>query len=149
MAAPQPKLKADDRSELFNEEFLKKLEYLHVVSRKVFAGRIKAERKTKKTGSGIEFADHRKYYQGDDVRYIDWNLYGRIDKLLHEVPRAQRVVDREAVLPTGAQHDDGIVSKHFVKVSEAKENNAIGMGVLRGRMLLHDGRNFCGHELLP
>jgi len=82
MAAPQPKIKADDRSELFNEEFLKKLEYLHVVSRKVFAGRIKAERKTRKTGSGIEFADHRKYYSGDDFRYIDWNLYGRIDKLL-------------------------------------------------------------------
>ncbi len=82
MATPQPKIKADDRSDLFNEEFLKKLEYLHVVSRKVFAGRIRAERKTRKVGSGIEFADHRKYYTGDDFRYIDWNLYGRIDKLL-------------------------------------------------------------------
>jgi len=84
VAAPQPKTKpaVDDRSDLFNEEFLKKLEYLHVVSRKVFSGRIRAERKTKKVGSGIEFADHRKYYAGDDFRYIDWNLYGRIDKLL-------------------------------------------------------------------
>ncbi len=76
------KHKSDDRSELFDEAFLKKLEYLHMVSRKVFTGRLRAERRTRKTGSGIEFADHRKYTWGDDFRYIDWNLYGRIDKLL-------------------------------------------------------------------
>jgi uncharacterized protein (DUF58 family) len=74
--------KSGDRDQLFDEAFLKKLEYLHVVSRKVFTGRLRAERKTKKTGSGIEFADHRKYTWGDDFRYIDWNVYGRVDKLL-------------------------------------------------------------------
>ena len=78
---PKPEIE-DDRSNLFNEEFLKKLEYLHIVSRKTFVGRLRAERRTKKTGSGIEFADHRKYALGDDFRYIDWNLYGRIDRLL-------------------------------------------------------------------
>ena len=72
----------DDRSRLFDEAFLKKLEYLHIVSRKTFAGRLRAERRTKKTGSGIEFADHRRYTFGDDFRYIDWNVYGRIDRLL-------------------------------------------------------------------
>jgi uncharacterized protein (DUF58 family) len=66
----------------FNEEFLKKLEYLYIVSRKVFAGRVRAERRSRKVGSGIEFADHRDYVPGDDVRYLDWNLYGRMDKLL-------------------------------------------------------------------
>lgn len=78
-AAPPPR---DDRSELFTEDFLAKLEYLHVVSRKTFAGRLRAERRTRKVGSGIEFADHRKYSLGDDFRYIDWNVYGRVDKLL-------------------------------------------------------------------
>jgi uncharacterized protein (DUF58 family) len=72
----------DDRESLFNEEFLKKLEYLHMVSRKTFSGALRAERRTRKVGSGIEFADHRRYTIGDDFRYIDWNLYGRIDKLL-------------------------------------------------------------------
>lgn len=80
--APKPATIADDRSELFNEEFLKKLEYLHMVSRKTFVGANRAERRTRKVGSGIEFADHRKYSMGDDFRYIDWNVYGRIDKLL-------------------------------------------------------------------
>lgn len=66
----------------FDETFLKKLEFLHIVSRKVFAGRAHAERRTHKVGSGIEFADHRDYAFGDDLRYIDWNVYGRMDKLL-------------------------------------------------------------------
>ena len=48
---------AADRSELFDEKFLKTLEHLHMVSRKVFAGNIRAERRTRKVGSGIEFAD--------------------------------------------------------------------------------------------
>jgi len=74
--------RVQDRSELFDERFLKTLEHLHMVSRKVFSGAIRAERRTRKVGSGIEFADHRTYARGDDFRYIDWNLYGRLDKLL-------------------------------------------------------------------
>jgi uncharacterized protein (DUF58 family) len=72
----------DDRRDLFDEQFLKKLEYLHVVSRKAFTGKLRADRRMKKVGSGIEFADHRRYSIGDDFRYIDWNVYGRIDRLL-------------------------------------------------------------------
>src|SRR5262249_30072316 len=67
---------------LFDEGFLKKLEYLAIVSRKVFAGRVRAERRSRKTGAGIEFADHRDYAPGDDIRYLDWALYGRAGKLL-------------------------------------------------------------------
>jgi len=74
--------RAEDRSGLFDEKFLKTLEHLHMVSRKVFSGNLRAERRTRKVGSGIEFADHRTYARGDDFRYIDWNLYGRLDKLL-------------------------------------------------------------------
>ncbi len=67
---------------LFDEAFLKKLEYLYVVSKKVFSGRIRAERRSRKTGSGVEFADHRGYTTGDDLRYLDWGVYGRLGRLL-------------------------------------------------------------------
>lgn len=77
--APQKKA---DESELFDEEFQRKLEYLALVSRRVFAGRMRAERRTKKSGSGVEFADHREYQPGDDFRYLDWNVYQRFDRLL-------------------------------------------------------------------
>ena len=68
--------------DLFDDDFQRKLDYLAIVSRRVFAGRMRAERRTKKTGSGIEFADHREYQPGDDFRYLDWNVYQRFDKLL-------------------------------------------------------------------
>lgn len=66
----------------FDEAFLRRLEYLYLVSRRVFAGRLRAERRSKKRGSGIEFADHRDYTAGDDLRYLDWSVYGRLDRLL-------------------------------------------------------------------
>jgi uncharacterized protein (DUF58 family) len=66
----------------FDEQFLKKLEYLYVVAKKVFVGRMRAERRSRKTGAGVEFADHRNYAAGDDLRYLDWSAYGRLDKLL-------------------------------------------------------------------
>jgi len=68
--------------DLFDDEFQRKLDYLALVSRKVFAGRMRAERRTKKSGSGIEFADHRDYQPGDDFRYLDWNVYQKFGRLL-------------------------------------------------------------------
>lgn len=72
-------LRDDD---LFDDEFQRKLEYLAMVSKRVFSGAMRAERRTKKTGSGIEFADHRDYTAGDDIRYLDWHAFQRFDRLL-------------------------------------------------------------------
>src|SRR3954464_7959922 len=67
---------------LFDSDFLKKLEYLSLVSKRVFRGSLMAQRRTMQLGSGIEFADHREYAPGDDFRYLDWNVYGRSGRLL-------------------------------------------------------------------
>jgi uncharacterized protein (DUF58 family) len=75
----RPKALAED---LFDDEFQRKLETLAIVSRRVFAGNMRAERRTKRKGSGVEFADHRNYAPGDDFRYVDWNVYQRFGKLL-------------------------------------------------------------------
>jgi uncharacterized protein (DUF58 family) len=45
------------------------------------AGMMRANRASKRVGAGLEFADHRDYAAGDDLRYIDWNLYGRLGRL--------------------------------------------------------------------
>lgn len=63
---------------LFDDQFLKKLEYLYLISKKAFAGKVHAQTRSKKIGWGMEFADHRGYNPGDDLRYLDWNLYGRV-----------------------------------------------------------------------
>jgi len=67
---------------MFDSEFIKKLEYLSLVSRRVFRGQILARRRTMQLGGGIEFADHREYTPGDDFRYLDWNVYARHGELL-------------------------------------------------------------------
>ena len=67
---------------LFDSEFLKKLEYLSLISKRVFRGSLMAQRRTVQLGGGIEFADHREYAPGDDFRYLDWNLFARHNELL-------------------------------------------------------------------
>jgi len=70
------------KADLFDRAFLTEVEKLYIISKKVFSGKLKAERRTKKLGSGVEFAEHRDYTPGDDFRYIDWNIYGRLNRLL-------------------------------------------------------------------
>ena len=77
----------------FDDEFLKKLEYLHVVSKRAFAGQSRADRLAPKRGAGMEFADHRGYSPGDDFRHIDWKAYKRLGRLL------LRLFDEEQDLP--------------------------------------------------
>lgn len=66
----------------FDSDFLKKLEYLSLISRRVFRGSLLAQRRTMQMGGGVEFADHREYTPGDDFRYLDWNVYARHNELL-------------------------------------------------------------------
>lgn len=72
---------AADPKTLLTPELLAQLEKLELVSRKVFRGRMKGERRSKRKGQSVEFADFRNYVSGDDLRFIDWNTYARLDKL--------------------------------------------------------------------
>lgn len=66
---------------LLSPKLLARLERMELVSRKIFRGRMKGERRSKRKGQSVEFADFRNYVAGDDLRFIDWNLYARLDKL--------------------------------------------------------------------
>ncbi len=76
LAKPAP----GNLDDLLGGEMLARLSSLDVSSRKVFAGKIKGERRSKRRGESVEFADHRPYVSGDDLRHIDWNIYGRLDR---------------------------------------------------------------------
>ncbi len=67
---------------IFDDDFLVGLEYLEVVAKSAFQGGARGERRAKRLGAGLEFADHRRYSPGDDFRHIDWNVYARLGKLL-------------------------------------------------------------------
>lgn len=73
---------------LFDESTLRKLEQLSLIAEHVRVGVMKGDRRSKKRGSSIEFADYRNYSKGDDLRRLDWNVYARLErpfiKLLEE-----------------------------------------------------------------
>ena len=78
----------------FDDEFLKKLEYLNLVSNHMIPGHMHGEhRAKKKTSSGIEFADYQQYVSGEDTKNVDWRTYLRLDKLI------VRLFEEEADLP--------------------------------------------------
>src|SRR5205823_5481387 len=70
-----------EKQQLLDPQFLTRLEQLELVSRKIVRGRRKGERRSKKKGQSVEFADYRNYVIGDDLRHLDWNLFARLDKL--------------------------------------------------------------------
>jgi uncharacterized protein (DUF58 family) len=74
--------KGSEPEDVFDEAFLARLELLQVIARRLFRGRQRAERKTRKVGSGLEFADHREYSPGDDIRNLDWNVLMRLGQSL-------------------------------------------------------------------
>ncbi len=65
---------------LLEETIRRKLDRLTLVASKVRAGLIKGERRSKKRGTSIEFADYRNYAPGDDLRRLDWNVYARLER---------------------------------------------------------------------
>jgi uncharacterized protein (DUF58 family) len=82
MIASQPPTGAQPfYSQLFDAEFMRKLERLSLISRKIKQGRLKGERRSPKRGQSVEFADYRNYTPGDDLRRLDWNAYARMERL--------------------------------------------------------------------
>jgi uncharacterized protein (DUF58 family) len=76
-----PGAKKPALAELLDPRLMARLDQLDVLSRRILRGHAKGERQSKRRGQGVEFADHRQYVPGDDVRFLDWNIYGRLDQL--------------------------------------------------------------------
>ncbi|MEN6424814.1 MAG: DUF58 domain-containing protein [Phycisphaerales bacterium] len=68
-------------SDLLDPKFMARLDSLDVLSRKILQGKLQGERRSKRRGQSVEFADHRPYVVGDDLRFVDWNVYGRLEQL--------------------------------------------------------------------
>jgi uncharacterized protein (DUF58 family) len=68
-------------SELLDAKFVARLDALDMLSRKILLGKLQGERRSKRRGQSVEFADHRPYVAGDDLRFVDWNVYGRLNQL--------------------------------------------------------------------
>jgi uncharacterized protein (DUF58 family) len=87
---------------LLTPEFMHQLDRLDVVSRKILRGRQQGERRSKKRGQSVEFADYRNYVVGDDLRRIDWNLFARLDKLFLRIFMEEEDLSISIVFDTSA-----------------------------------------------
>jgi hypothetical protein len=68
-------------TKVFTAEFLRRLEAMAIRGLKEFRSARKGDRLANISGTSIEFADYRKYLPGDEIRHIDWNIYGRTERL--------------------------------------------------------------------
>ncbi len=106
---PQDILKSD----LLPPALLARLERLELVTRKVFRGRMKGERRSRRKGQSVEFADFRSYVHGDDPRFIDWNLYARLDRLFIKLFQEEEDLHFFALIDSSASMDFGEPTKFF------------------------------------
>src|ERR1044071_8351564 len=75
---------------LLSAELLRRLEQFQLIAARRAKSSSKGERRSKARGQSVEFADHRNYVPGDDFRYLDWNLYGRLDRLFLKLYEEER-----------------------------------------------------------
>ena len=75
---------------LLTPELLRRLEQFQLLAARRSKSSAKGERRSKARGQSVEFADYRNYVAGDDFRYLDWNLYGRLDRLFLKLYEEER-----------------------------------------------------------
>jgi uncharacterized protein (DUF58 family) len=152
------------RQTVFSAEFLAQLERLSIASRRSFRGRVKGERRSPRKGQSVEFSDYRAYGVGDDLRYVDWNIYGRTDRLHvklfvdEEDLCVHLLVDASASMGFGrpskleyagrlaaALGFVGLVNLERVGVGVLREQVAEGWAPVRGRSQFMALVNFLGN----
>ena len=75
---------------ILNSEELRKIHSLSMQIKLPVSGLATGNRKSKSKGSSVEFSDFREYALGDDFRRIDWNAYGRFDRLFVKLYMEER-----------------------------------------------------------
>jgi len=102
---------SDHLDAFIDDEFLKQLEKLKIVSRKSTRNPRRGEYRAWQSGEGFEFLDYRKYHPGDDLRYVDWSVYGRLDKLFIKLFHAEKGQTAHLLLDISRSMDSGRPSK--------------------------------------
>jgi uncharacterized protein (DUF58 family) len=91
----------------FDAEFLRKLERLHLIAKRLSWMGAKGEHPSSRKGFSLEFSDYRTYQHGDDLRYVDWNIYRRLDRLLLKVFTAEEEMNVYLLVDTSSSMAQG------------------------------------------
>lgn len=100
-------------SPLFDSTFLQKIQQLALNARFTLDGNSAGNRKSRSKGSSVEFSDYREYTPGDDFRRVDWNAYGRFEKLFIKLFMEEREAPVTVFLDVSKSMDWGEPNKNF------------------------------------
>src|SRR5687768_13584613 len=142
---------------LITPELLRRLEQFQLLAARRAKSSAKGERRSRARGQSVEFADHRNYVAGDDFRYLDWNLYGRLDKLFLKLYEEERELPVSIFLDASESMSFGTPTKFdfarqiaaavgyvalcgFDRVSIHIFPDAMGEGAIRGALRAVRGR---------
>jgi len=137
---------------LLETDFLRQLERLHFVTRRIFNGRMRGERRSRHHGSSVEFADYRDYSPGDDLRHLDWKAYARFESIYtrlfveEEDLTVYLLLDHSASMDFGSPHKGECAARvaaalGYIALQNMDRVATVGLnphghtgtGVLRGR----------------
>lgn len=113
--------------DLLSPELASRLAQMDITSRKVFTGKLKGERRSKRRGESVEFADHRPYVVGDDLRHIDWNIFGRLDRLFLKLFLEEEDLSLHLVIDCSLSMDAGVPNKFLFAQKLATSLAYIGL----------------------
>jgi uncharacterized protein (DUF58 family) len=97
--------------QLLDEDFLRKLEQLSLLARKIRTGAARGENISIHKGASLEFSDYRLYQPGDDFRYLDWNIYRRLNRLFVKLFSAEEDLTVHILIDTSRSMSFGDPSK--------------------------------------
>jgi len=134
--------------ELIDKQFMDRLAQLSLTARKIFTGKIRGERISRKRGQSTEFADYRNYVVGDDLRFIDWNIYGRLDRLFLKLFLEEEDLFVYILIDTSESMSYGSPSKLLFAKRIAAALGYIGLTNL-DRLVVSAFSTDLGHSLTP
>lgn len=112
---------------LLTAEFLSKLDRLELASKRIVQGRLQGERRSRRKGTSVEFADYRNYSVGDDLRRIDWNIYSRLEKLFLKLFLEEEDLRVHTLVDTSLSMNFGTPTKLLFAKKIAAALSYIGM----------------------
>jgi len=104
---PQPAMLDATPETFFDADFLRRLERLHLIAKRLNWAGAKGEHAVSRKGFSLEFSDYRRYQRGDDLRYVDWNIYRRLDRLLLKVFTAEEEMNIYLLVDTSRSMAEG------------------------------------------
>lgn len=107
----EPGTRNQEHETFFDAEFLKKLERLRLIAKRLSWAGAKGEHPASRKGFSLEFSDYRRYQKGDDLRYVDWNVYRRLERLLVKVFTAEEEMNVYLLVDTSRSMGEGRAPK--------------------------------------